>query len=81
MALNSPMPSSMRALAAILRLAEALDRSHSQMVSAVELHDRGQDALLQMRTVGDAELELWALARERSYFREVFGRDLLVEEA
>ena len=35
-----------RTLAAILRLAESLDRSHAQTVTGVELHDRGDDALL-----------------------------------
>ncbi len=47
-----------RTLAAILRLAESLDRSHAQTVAGVELHDRGDDALLQVRTAGDAELEM-----------------------
>src|SRR5206468_3674427 len=41
-----------RTLAAVLRLAESLDRSHSQTVADVELHDRGEDALLQLRTNG-----------------------------
>ena len=49
-----------RTLAAMLRLAESLDRSHAQSIAGVELHDRGDDALLQLRTAGDAELELWA---------------------
>src|SRR5438552_7917025 len=44
-----------RTLAAILRLAESLDRSHAQSVSTIDLHDRGDDALLQLRTTGDAE--------------------------
>jgi exopolyphosphatase / guanosine-5'-triphosphate,3'-diphosphate pyrophosphatase len=68
-----------RALAAILRLAESLDRSHSQLISAVEFHDRDEDALLQVRTSGDAELELWAAARHRAPFERVIGRPLHVE--
>src|SRR5262249_27045564 len=32
-----------RTLAAILRLAESLDRSHSQQLIGLELHDRGDD--------------------------------------
>ena len=36
-----------RTLAAILRLAESLDRSHAQTITGVELHDRGDDDLLQ----------------------------------
>jgi exopolyphosphatase/guanosine-5'-triphosphate,3'-diphosphate pyrophosphatase len=68
-----------RTLAAILRLAEGLDRSHSQPVAAVKLSDRGDDALLQARTAGDAELELWAAARHAAPFERVIGKPLHVE--
>jgi exopolyphosphatase/guanosine-5'-triphosphate,3'-diphosphate pyrophosphatase len=68
-----------RALAAMLRLAEGLDRSHSQPVAGLELHDRGDDALLQLRTSGDAELELWAATRHASAFEELLGKPLRVE--
>ena len=68
-----------RTLAAILRLAESLDRSHSQSLSGVELHDRGEDALLQVRTTGDAELELWAAARHAAPFERMIGKPLRVE--
>jgi exopolyphosphatase/guanosine-5'-triphosphate,3'-diphosphate pyrophosphatase len=68
-----------RTLAAILRLAESLDRSHSQVVSAVELHDRGDDDLLQIRANGDAELELWSAARHAAPFERMTGKPLRVE--
>jgi len=68
-----------RALAAILRLAESLDRSHQQTVSAVELHDRGDDGLLQLRTTGDAELEVWAAARHAAPFERLIGKPLRFE--
>jgi exopolyphosphatase/guanosine-5'-triphosphate,3'-diphosphate pyrophosphatase len=68
-----------RTLAAILRLAESLDRSHAQSLSGVELHDRGEDALLQVRTSGDAELELWAAARHAAPFERMLGKPLRVE--
>ncbi len=67
-----------RALAAILRLAESLDRSHSQMISGLDLHDRGNDALLQVRTGGDAELELWAAARHAAAFERLIAKPLHV---
>jgi exopolyphosphatase/guanosine-5'-triphosphate,3'-diphosphate pyrophosphatase len=66
-------------LAAILRLAESLDRSHSQTISGVELHDRGEDALLQLRTSGDAELELWSATRHSAPFERLIGKPLRVE--
>jgi exopolyphosphatase/guanosine-5'-triphosphate,3'-diphosphate pyrophosphatase len=68
-----------RTLAAILRLAESLDRSHSQAVSGLELHDRGDDGLLQLRTSGDAELELWAGTRHAAAFERLIGKPLRVE--
>jgi exopolyphosphatase/guanosine-5'-triphosphate,3'-diphosphate pyrophosphatase len=67
------------ALAAILRLAESLDRSHSQIISGLELHDRGEDVLLQVRTTGDAELELWAATRHLAPFARLIGKPLHVE--
>ena len=68
-----------RALAAILRLAESLDRSHSQLVAGLDLHDRGDDALLQVRTTGDAELELWAATRHAAPFERLIAKPLHVE--
>jgi exopolyphosphatase/guanosine-5'-triphosphate,3'-diphosphate pyrophosphatase len=68
-----------RTLAAILRLAESLDRSHAQSVTGLELHDRGDDDLLQLRTSGDAELELWAAARHAAPFERMTGKPLRIE--
>jgi exopolyphosphatase/guanosine-5'-triphosphate,3'-diphosphate pyrophosphatase len=68
-----------RTLAAILRLAESLDRSHAQTITGFELHDRGDDDLLQLRTTGDAELELWAAARHAAPFERLTGKPLRIE--
>jgi exopolyphosphatase/guanosine-5'-triphosphate,3'-diphosphate pyrophosphatase len=68
-----------RTLAATLRLAESLDRSHAQAISGLELRDRGADALLQLRTSDDAELELWAGARHAAQFERVLGKPLRFE--
>jgi exopolyphosphatase/guanosine-5'-triphosphate,3'-diphosphate pyrophosphatase len=68
-----------RQIAAILRLAESLDRSHSQNVTGVEFHDRGEDGLLQLRTSDDAELELWAAHRHAAPFERLIGKPLRVE--
>jgi exopolyphosphatase / guanosine-5'-triphosphate,3'-diphosphate pyrophosphatase len=68
-----------RRLAAILRLAENLDRSHAQTITGLEFHDRGDDALLQIRTAGDAELELWAAQRHSAPFERMVGKPLRVE--
>jgi Ppx/GppA phosphatase family protein/thymidylate kinase-like protein len=68
-----------RTLAAILRLAESLDRSHAQTVMGLELHDRGDDDLLQLRATGDVELELWSAARHAAPFERMTGKPLRIE--
>jgi exopolyphosphatase / guanosine-5'-triphosphate,3'-diphosphate pyrophosphatase len=70
---------SVRALSAMLRLAESLDRSHSQVITGIELHDRDDDAMLQLRTSGDAELELWSALRHAAPFETVIGKQLRIE--
>jgi exopolyphosphatase/guanosine-5'-triphosphate,3'-diphosphate pyrophosphatase len=76
---NGRRQRTIRALAAILRLAESLDRSHSQVVSDVELHDRGVDVLLRLRTTGDAELEVWAAGRHAEPFEVLIKKPLRLE--
>ena len=68
-----------RTLSAMLRLAESLDRSHAQSIAGFEIHDRGDDDLLQLRTTGDAELELWAAARHSAPFERMTGKPLRLE--
>jgi exopolyphosphatase/guanosine-5'-triphosphate,3'-diphosphate pyrophosphatase len=74
--LRPPLRRTVRLLAAILRLAESLDRSHAQVVSALELHDREEDALVELRTSGDAELELWAAQRHVEPFEELMQKPI-----
>lgn len=68
-----------RVLASMLRLAEALDRSHSQMVTGVRLEDRDEEMLLEIQTGGDAELEAWAASRHATPFEQVLGKRLRIE--
>jgi exopolyphosphatase/guanosine-5'-triphosphate,3'-diphosphate pyrophosphatase len=68
-----------RALAAMLRLAESLDRSHAQSIAGVALRDRGDDDLLQLGRQGDAELELWSAARQAQPFERLTGKPLRLE--
>jgi exopolyphosphatase/guanosine-5'-triphosphate,3'-diphosphate pyrophosphatase len=68
-----------RTLSAMLRLAESLDRSHSQTITDLELHNRGKDALLQLRTSGDAELELWAATRHAGPLERAIEKPLRME--
>lgn len=63
----------------LLRLARALDQGRQGAVAGitVSLRPRATQLRLQMRR-GGGELETWALEKERSAFRQVFGRELVV---
>jgi exopolyphosphatase/guanosine-5'-triphosphate,3'-diphosphate pyrophosphatase len=77
-ALGSKRRRTVRTLAAILRFAETLDRSHAQAVTGVEMHDRGAEYLVKLRTTGDAELELWAAQRQVAPLARVLGKPIRV---
>jgi exopolyphosphatase/guanosine-5'-triphosphate,3'-diphosphate pyrophosphatase len=63
-----------RVLSAMLRVAENLDRSHSQVISSVTVRARKDHARLELHTSGDAELEFWAAGRHIAPFEQVIGR-------
>jgi exopolyphosphatase/guanosine-5'-triphosphate,3'-diphosphate pyrophosphatase len=66
--LSTSLRRAVRLLSSLLRVAESLDRSHAQVISGLELSDRGDDMLLQIHTASDAELELWAALRHTQPF-------------
>ncbi len=68
-----------RALASILRVAESLERSHSQVISGLELRDEGADFRLQLHTSQDAELEVWATHRHLQPFERLVGKPVRLE--
>ena len=67
-----------RILASILRVAESLDRSHHQVVSALEVQDAGDKLLLQLRTSGDAQLEVWAAGEHVGPFEKLMKKPVHV---
>jgi exopolyphosphatase/guanosine-5'-triphosphate,3'-diphosphate pyrophosphatase len=75
-ALGAKKRKTVRTLAAILRFTETLDRSHAQAVTGVEMHDRGKEYLVKLRTTGDAELELWAAHRQIRPLERVLGKPI-----
>ena len=68
-----------RTLAAMLRLAEGLDRSHAQSVGSVEIVPGLRDYLLRLTPAGDTELELWAAQRSVAPLEAVLGRIIRFE--
>ena len=52
-----------RVLAALLRLAEGLDRSHAQVIDGLQIREDRTDLVIKVASAGDTELELWAAER------------------
>lgn len=65
-------------LAALLRLADAMDHEHSSKVSGFTLVRKGKTFLLKLKGQGDLLLERWALLRKRDLFEKVFRTRLIV---
>lgn len=61
-------------MAAILRVALALDRTHQQQVRDIRTNVTDSRVEITVRTTGDAELDLWAARRKVDLFERVFGR-------
>jgi exopolyphosphatase/guanosine-5'-triphosphate,3'-diphosphate pyrophosphatase len=77
--LPSHLRRTVRLLASILRVAESLDRSHGQVITALDLQDRGGDMLLNISTSGDAELEVWATGLHLRPFEKLIGKPVRLE--
>ena len=65
----------------MVRLAEGLDRSHSQALAGIDLYPRADDYLARLRTAGDAELEVWAAHRHVAPLERVLGKPIRFEVA
>ena len=66
-------------LSAMVRLAEGLDRSHAQSVTAIDLYPQSEAYLARLRASGDAELELWAAQRHVQPLEEMLGKPIRFE--
>ncbi len=65
-------------LAALLRLADALDRSHTQHFALVELEIKEDHLLLHSDCAGDLSLERLSLAEKSDIFEDVFGLKVII---
>jgi exopolyphosphatase/guanosine-5'-triphosphate,3'-diphosphate pyrophosphatase len=79
--LPGSMRRTVRALSAMVRLAEGLDRSHAQALAGVDLYPRDDDYLVRLRAAGDAELELWAAHRHVAPLEALLGKPVRFEVA
>jgi exopolyphosphatase/guanosine-5'-triphosphate,3'-diphosphate pyrophosphatase len=65
---------SVRKLAALLRVGDALDRSHHQVVRSINATVRGSTVVVTLDARAPVDLELWDVESELKTFREVFGK-------
>ena len=79
--LTGPLRRTVRTLAAIVRLAEGLDRSHAQALAGIDLYPRDGDYLARLRAAGDAELELWAAHRHVGPLEKLLDKPVRFEVA
>lgn len=68
-----------RMLAAVLRVADALDHDHRQMVASVVAKTRGSELRLKVRARGDVTLDEWSVGNKGDLFREEFGLKPVVD--
>ncbi len=66
----------------LLRIARALNQGRKSTVLGVAAKMKGSAVQFRLETKrGGAELEAWSLLKEKSYFREVFGRELVLADS
>lgn len=65
----------------ILRLADNLDRSRTQLIDGVECRLRDGEVVLQVRARGDIDLEQWGAERAGEVFHQVYEYPISVVKA
>ncbi len=64
-------------LAALLRLAEYLERSKSQVIQSLHV-EIGDTVHVITRSTGDTSVEIWDANRRAGLFKKAFGRDIVI---
>ncbi len=75
-ALAKASASKVTKLAAILRLADALDRSHTRLINAIEVQLKPKQVLIFVSASEEVELEEYGLRRKRQLFEDLFERSV-----
>jgi exopolyphosphatase/guanosine-5'-triphosphate,3'-diphosphate pyrophosphatase len=75
-ALDKPARERLRKLAALLRLADGLDRGRRGVVEDLDVEIGTDLVVLRLHAHDNAELELWGVRRRRDLFEKVFSREL-----
>lgn len=77
--LSSANQTIVKKLSAILRVADALDRSHQQKVGSLSTNlDNGTVTISLKTNKVPIDIELWNLGRRQKLFEDVFGKKLVI---
>ena len=68
-------------LAALLRVADALDRGHGQQVAGLTAERRGDEMVIYVHGAADLTLERRAMAKKADLFEDIYGMTVRLEEA
>ena len=68
-------------LAAILRVANALDKDHLQIVMDLKITREGDQIVLSAQNISDLAMGRMALASRSDFFTEIFGKKVVLREA
>lgn len=79
--LSAPRRRVVRMLGAILRLAEGLDRSHTQVIGTIEVAETADALLVRLRAGEGPDLELWAAQRHAAPLAALLDRPIRFESA
>jgi exopolyphosphatase / guanosine-5'-triphosphate,3'-diphosphate pyrophosphatase len=71
-ALDRDQRSKLLRLAAILQIADGLDRSHRQSVAGVRCDVQGTSVYFNVECDGECDLEIWSAERKASWFKDLF---------
>ncbi|MDZ4287350.1 MAG: HD domain-containing protein [Prosthecobacter sp.] len=67
-------------LAALLRIADALDRSHAQRIKSIQLRPEGSRLYILTSGVDDTTVEQYAINSKCDIFREIYGYDVVLSQ-
>ena len=80
-ALSKPDQRRVDVLSGLLRVADALDRSHNQPIHGLDVAFSDLEVVLTVRAHDEVFLERWAAERRKGLLAQVVGRPLRIEVA
>jgi len=71
--LRKPRRREVLRMAAILRIADGLDRSHRQRITGVDCEVSPEGVTFNLKSCGECDLEIWSAERKADWFQKLFS--------